>query len=155
MAGADSNVVAMDVCELLPEIEEARSARLMTDIFYRFAVGVAIRLISTSTPSELQLAPPSRPGQSTPTPTPTPFTIPTPSLPNPSSPFPRYLYFIHPLITPLSSSHHTSRHTSHHTSHHTLFTSHHTSLSPFYPQGQHKPSTSLLFKQISPCKGWG
>jgi arginase family enzyme len=62
MAGADANVVAMDVCELLPEIEEARSARLLTDIFYRFAAGVAIRLLSSSAPTELQLAPPSRSG---------------------------------------------------------------------------------------------
>jgi arginase family enzyme len=67
MAGADANVVAFDVCELLPEIEEARSARLLTDIFYRFAAGVAIRLLSSSIPSELQLAPPSsRPGSTQP-----------------------------------------------------------------------------------------
>ena len=67
MAGADSNVVAFDVCELLPEIEEARSARLLTDIFYRFAAGVAIRLIATSVPAELQLAPPpSRSGSTQP-----------------------------------------------------------------------------------------
>ena len=50
-----SQVAAIDLNEIIPEIEEVRSAKLYVDIFYRFVIGVTIRLAATNAIPELSL----------------------------------------------------------------------------------------------------
>lgn len=52
-----AQVAAFDISEIVPELEETRSAKLCVDVFYRFALGVAIRQAATSGLSELKLGP--------------------------------------------------------------------------------------------------
>jgi len=54
-AGADSNVVGMDVCDMVIDLDDPHTARLFTDIFYRFSAGVAIRLAGQNPLPELNL----------------------------------------------------------------------------------------------------
>jgi hypothetical protein len=50
-------VAAIDISEIIPELEETKSAKLCVDIFYRFCLGVSIRQTATSGLSDLKLGP--------------------------------------------------------------------------------------------------
>ena len=47
----------MDVSEIIPEMEESRSAKLFVDILYHFAVGLSIRLAAANEMKALNLGP--------------------------------------------------------------------------------------------------
>ena len=54
----------MDLSDIIPEVEETRSAKLFVDIFYRFLIGLSYRLQSTNALPELNLSVLSSPSHS-------------------------------------------------------------------------------------------